>query len=306
MPGMKAGGRILLVVLGLLLGLAVIVAQAAFKIDRTVLSYTCMSRQLERIAAPLRDPGIRTDAANGVFDYLRTVLSLKLSPALDPYIPAAVTAGFDADWFLRTGKRLLFNTQAYVTGRETGLSLPVSIDGFKLALIDSARGKIETRAYLEIDREVSRMTSSIDLVTLLAESDLSRIESRLKNYRGGLTAVKYVVPAVLFLLCFVTRRIGSGLAAAGGGVLTGGGLMLFTSLVIPGLAFREVSGAVTHALPSFLGWVGEGVGRTTGDIISGLLPAAAVLTGLGMILTAAGVILIKVKANPMINMPGAH
>ena len=294
----KTGGKILLFIFGLLLSVSVIVAQAAFKLERTTRSYTYMSKQLERILAPLSDPGIRAEAANGAFGFLRGALSLDVSPRLEPYIQGAVSAGFDADWFLRTGKRMLFNSQRFQSGRESKLSLPVSIDSFKIMLMDIVRPEFETSEYLEIDREVSRMSSSIDLVTLMDENDLARIVNRLKTYRHALVILAYVLPGVLFVLCFSTRRIGSGLAAAGCGLLAGGGLVVVASVSLPGLAFQAVSSAIGGALPPFLGWVADGAGKLAGDMVYDLLPAALVITGFGLALAAAGVFFIVVKKNP--------
>ena len=128
----KTGGKILLGIFGFLLMVSIIVAQAVFRFEHTALSYTYMSKQLERTIAPLRDPGFHLQAANGTFDYLRHELSIFVPPKLEPYIQGAVTVGFDFDWFLRTGKRMLFNTQGFLNGKEAVLSLPVSFDSFKL------------------------------------------------------------------------------------------------------------------------------------------------------------------------------
>jgi hypothetical protein len=287
----KNGGKALLAIFGFLLFVSVVFALAAFRLERTTRSYTYMSKQLEQILAPLSNPEIRAAVADGTFSYLRNELTLEISPRLEPYLQEAVLAGFDDDWFLRTGKRMLFNTQHFLSGQESEFSLPVSIDGFKLLLMDSVRQEFETREYLEIDRVVSRMSSSLDLVTVIPENDLSLIMSRSQTYRSLLMILAYVVPGVLIVLCFCTRRIWRGLAAAGGGLLAGGGLVMVVSLSMQASISRVVSSAIGGVLPPFLGWIKDGAGKLAADLVSGLLPPASVVAGLGLVLVVLGVFL---------------
>lgn len=303
---MKTGGKIVLGFIGFLLTLSIIVAQTLFQIERTLLSYTFMSDQLERVAAPLKDPGIHEEAAAGLLVYVQDQLPRGYSQQLAPYIREAAIRGFDIDWFLRTGKRLVFNSQRFLKGEEGTLSLPVSFDSFKIALLDIAGAELEAGEYLEIDRELSQIDSSIDLGTLVPEQAQQRITRGVKNRRLVFITLIYIVPAILALLCFVPRELGRGLTVFGSSLLAGGGSMAVFSLILPNLVFRASSSAIEKALPDFLGWAADGAGGFAGKIISGFLPVGAAIGGFGLVAAVCGIYLSRKEGNLRAKKPKDH
>lgn len=298
---MTKGGKLLLGLLGLFLALSIALAQAAYRLERTALSYTYMSQRLDYAIGPLHDPVVHEETVRGILGSLGEALALEVPAKLEPHALKAAVTGFDADWFGRTGRRMLFNTEAVIKGRHPSLSLPVDLHDFKLALLDIARREFTLYHYVEIDHEVSRMPASYDLADLIPPGDLETIAGRLNRAYSLLFIPEYVVPGLLLLFCFVPLRMGSGLLAAGCGLFGGGGLVILATTVIRGRVIHH-AGSVTDNLPAFLQWVEPGVEKLTGDIISGILPAAIMLTCIGAVLAACGVALVVRKGNPRIKV----
>ena len=301
---MKIGRIIILSVLGLLLCLSVILAQLAFRVERTMLSYSYTSKQIDRIITPLYDSAIHRETVDETFSYLRRALSLRVPAALQPHIVDAAVSGFNPEWFTRTAQRMLFNTQLVLNGKETDLSLPVSINSFKLAFMDIVRAEFDTSEYLEIDREVSRMPSSLDLADEIPEESRRKLIRYLRSVGTVLTVLEYAVPGLLILLCFVLRRFGAGLTAVGGGFIAGGGALAIAVAGWKGSAARGVAAAVGRAVPSFLGWIDYGVGGVTEELIAGLLPVSLIVLASGALLFALGIFLVLVKGDPEIRLGG--
>jgi len=291
----KAGWKIFLWIVGFLLAVSVIVSQALFRIERTLLSYTFMAAQLEGVSAPLADPSTQADAAVGAITYLQEKLSFRFSGRLTPYVREAAINGFDADWFLRTGKRMVFNSQRFLSGEESELSLPVSFDSFKLALLDIAGAELDAADYLEVEREVSQIDSSIDLGSVLSEKTQMRISAAAANRRVIFIILIYIVPFCLALLCFPPRELGSGLFVSGLSLLAGGACLAVSSFFLRNLVSRASSSAFEKALPDFLGWIADGTGMFAGKVVSGILPAGAVIGGAGLVIAACKVYLSRKK-----------
>jgi len=303
---MKIGRIIVLVIIGIFLCLSVILAQLAYRFERTLLSYTYTSKQVDRIISPLYDPGILEDTVDGTFSFMRRELSLSIPSQLRPYILTAAKAGFNPEWFTRTTQRMLFNIQLVLNGKEATLSLPVSINGFKLAFLDVVRSEFDTSEYLEIDREVSRMPSSLDLADEIPEDTLDSIVKNLQRVRFVLTVLQYLIPGVLILACFVFRRIGSGFATVGTGLLAGGALLAIAVGGWTATASRSLAALVRGAVPPFLSWVDYGVAEFAEELISGVLPVATTVIIVGAALAGLGYFLAFAKGDPEIRVGGEH
>ena len=305
MRAMVTGGRILLGLVGISLALSLVFAQVSCGLERTLLSYAYISERLESIIEPLSDPVVHEDAVRGVLDYLRKLFSLEVPAKLEPYAVRAATAGFDADWFARTGKRMVFNTAAAADDGMVGLSLPIYLYDFKLALLETARSHLGIYHFIEIDREVSGMPSSYDLANLIPPEDLERIGRRIRGVNSVLFILTYIAPVTFFVLCFAFLRIGSGLAAAGGALL-GGGLIILAGVGLRGGFIHLAGSIVIRRLPSFLHWIRPGAEELASKIILGLLPAAIAIAGIGAVLGAAGISLILLKNDPQIKVRRSH
>ena len=306
MPAMKIGRIVVLIIIGIFLCLSVVLAQLAYRIERTLLSYTYTSKQVDRIISPLYDPAILEDTVDGTFSFMRRELSLDIPSQLRPYILTAAKAGFNPEWFTRTTQRMLFNIQLVLNGRETTLSLPVSINGFKLAFMDVVRREFDTSEYLEIDREVSQMPSSLDLADEIPADTLDSIVTNLQRVRFVLTILQYLVPGVLMLACFAFRRIGSGFAAVGAGLLAGG---LLLAVAVGGwatTASQSLAALVRSAVPPFLSWVDYGIAEFAKELIAGVLPVATIVIIVGAVLAGLGFFIVFVKGDPEIRMGGEH
>ncbi|MBT3274035.1 MAG: hypothetical protein HN368_12835 [Spirochaetales bacterium] len=281
-------------------------AQIAFRIDRTMLSFAYTSTQIDRLLTPLYDPVIHRDTVDGTFDYLRKALSLRIPAELNPYILDAAVDGFNPEWFSRTSQRMLFNIHQVFTGREKTLSLPISINSFKNAFMESTRVDFDTEVYLEINREINRLPSALDLADEIPEDDLDRIIVNLGRVRMILTLLQYAVPVLFILLCFIFRRAGSGLAALGVGLFIGGTAIAVTVSSWSGYLGQVVSRAAAGAVPQFLRWVDYGLQESVSELLSGMLPVAIIVIVCGLLLSSAGVFLFIWKQDPEMRIPGGH
>ena len=303
---MKMARVILLIIVAVLLSGSVILAQLAYRIETSLLSYRYTSEILKSIIEPLDDPEIHRTTVRGAFRFLRRELSIQVPSQLEPHIISASVEGFSREWFQRTADRMLYSTQLVLNGREKSLSFPLSLGNFKSAFINSVRADFDTDEYLKIEREIGRIPSSIEITDEIPEESLNRTIGILGNTRFVLILLQYVAPAVFILLCFVFRRIGSAFTAVGAGLLVGG-----TSIAVLATGFYDTLAAMASrslrgAVPEFLSWLDAGVNYLMQDFLKKLAPLAFVVSICGLVFVGIGVLLVVYKHDPEIRWGGEH
>lgn len=281
---MKKGATSLFFVFSLLLAFGGCIAQIAYTFDKTLFSYTYMAGELEDVALLLHDPAIRKDTINGTFNDLQRIFYLDIPAKLEPFALKAAHEGFSHEWYVRTGKRLLFNTEATISRRAQDLSLPISIHEFKLALLDVARKEFSVYDYVDIDREVTAMPTTFDLVETVPQESLSRTNKILKLIEPLSVAARYALPGILLLLTFACLGIRRGLRAAGVGLFAAGILSVIWAIGPWDFAVRRIGRLAMSALPHHFSWAGSGIEDLVATLISGMVPQGVVfmMVGLGV------------------------
>ena len=303
---MKKSAVLLFVVFGLLLMLSSILSQAAYRLDKTLLSYTYMSREIEAVARELDDAVLRETSARDTIDYINKAFGLDIPDKLDPYLYRAAYNAFTADWYARTGKRMLFNTLHVISGKESGLSLPISIQEYKLALLEIARSELTAYEYVEIDREVSSLPFTVELADTFIDGKNDRVLRLMRRIEPALLSVTYIIPGVFLILCFVPLRIGGGFTAAGSGIFAGGAAVLVFASGLRSFAAERAGSAVMESIPPFFVWAGGGIDRIVAKLISGMLPLAIVVTAAGFCIAAAGLALVKFRGDKRFYFRRSH
>ena len=304
MPGMKIARILLLALIALALSIAVLAAQVAFRIERTVLLYSYTSAQLEAITSPLYDESIHRETVDGTFSLIRRELSLVIPMELRSLILDSAVEGFSPEWFSRTAHRMLFNIHLVVNGREKELSLPLSINTFKTSFLNAARSVYRGREYAEIEHELVKVPSTLDLAAELPDEILERIVVNLGRIRLIVILLQYAAPALFILLCFSFRKIGSGFTALGIAFI-GGGAAVLICVSTRGTVISETAvNYLRKILPSFLQWVDYAAKDVVLELLKGMQPVAVVVLLCGMLFAALGLYLIFARNDPEIRLPG--
>jgi len=292
---MKRGACSLFAAFSLLLAFGGCVALITHRLDGTLLSYTYMARELEAAAPLLNDPVIRKESVNGTFNYLRRTFTLDVPVRLDAFALQAAYLGFHDEWHERTGKRLLFNTLSVISRRAESLSLPISIHEFKLALLDIARKEFGVYEYVDIDREVTAMSTTFDLVETAPEESLNRAKRILKLIKPLSVTATYLLPGALMLLIIVTLGIGRGLKAAGTGLIAAGILVTLGALGPWDYAVERITSLTVGMLPDYFSWVGSRMEDLFTRVISGMLLPGIITAVVGLGLFILGFVFINYR-----------
>lgn len=289
---MRIGHIIILVLATLLLAVSVIVAQLAFHGERTLMSFAYTRRLLQETLAPIRDPEIHQETVEGAFALVSRELTSGVPRELRPYIVQAAVRGFDPEWVEGTAERMLYSVQQVINGRESSLRLPISIAAFKNEFLQIARRELPSEYFPEINRELEAIPTSIDLADEIDQSTVRRVVSFGRSARVVSFLLQYVVPAVFILLCFVPRRVGTGIAATGIGLLLGGIAVILGSTFGVTTARIAARSAAAAALPRFARWVADGVGAASAQVAGDALTVAVIVAVCGVAFTALGVFLV--------------
>lgn len=301
---MKIPQLIILLFVVLLFVLSVLVAEIAFRTERTLLSYGFTYRELQSLLAPLDDPEVHATTISEAFRFVRRDLDFAVPRELEPYILNAAVNGFSASWIGQTAGIWLVTAQQALHGNRDTLEFPLSLSPFKSSFLSAIRGEFTMAEQLEINEAIDDIPSTIDLADQLPEKLRDRLIAVGRSM--GLTQVllQYVVPGILIIACFFHRRIGTGLAAVGIGLLVAG----VPSVVVTAVRSSQVAAGVTRraagSLPDFADWMAEGIQSTVAVVIeSGVATAVSVLVS-GALLLALGLYLAIVRGDPRLHVGG--
>ena len=290
---MKVIRIVTLIFLSIVLGISVFIAQLAFRIETNVLSYNFMSAGLQTILEPLSDPQIHTETIHGAFSFIRRRLAISIPRELEPHILEAAVEGFSVAWIKATAQQVLYSFFQIVNGNENSLNLAIPIGNFKNAFLNIVREQVDSRYLSEVSRELDRMPSVIQLEDDVPVDVQNRVVTSVRRSRVLLILLQYVVPGVLILLCFVFRRIGSGLVAVGSSFLvSGASLMVGIAVWLPG-APAMIERIFRNEIPGFFHWIFDGFVNLLSQIINSAMPVAIIVLSVGSVFMTLGILLIS-------------
>ena len=299
---MRIAHIVLLVVLVLFLALSIILAEVAFRSERTLLSYGYTYRELQIILEPLDDPDVHDRTISEAFRFVRKSLSFSVPRELEPYILSSAVDGFSASWVGQTLGLWLVTVQQVLHGKRETIELPLSLSPFKNAFLASVRGQFSMQEQLEINQGVDEIPSTFDVADEMPDSLKRRLLSIGRSMDFAQVMLQYLIPGLFIIACFFHRRIGTGLTATGVAFLLSGiPSLIVVYLRVEGIV-ASVARKVVRSLPDFLSWLGPGLEHAIrGVIVSGRLTAVLV-TVYGVLATAGGLYLIIRKNDPRIHL----
>jgi hypothetical protein len=257
----KAWQWILLGFIGLLLTLSVVLAQGAFRLERTILSYGFVYRESQKIFGPLDDPEIFGESLNEIYRLIIRSLPQAIPRELEPFLLKAAKDSFKPAWIRQTGAIWLASLQRVLRGESTALELQVSISPFLRRFQSLVAGSTySSRERTYINREIDKIPGGIDAAQGMPQNlraDLIFLGRFMDLIQAML---QYIIPGILMAACFFHLRPGPGCVAVGAAFLLGSVPGILASTVFAGRIGRSLEATLSRQLPSALGWLAEGIG----------------------------------------------
>ncbi len=298
---MSAIRWVVLVAVVAMLALAVLVAQAAFRFERTVMSYRFTYGAMEQMLEPLDDPLTHARTVDEAFRAVRRETGLSVPRDLEPLVVDAVGVGFSASRLRRSANRWLITVQQVLHGRADSLVLPYSLAAFKDSLLSQAAGRFSPLEMAQIREALNQVPTTVDLADAISPEARDRFLS-IGRVMGLMQIVlQYLVPGLLIVACFFHGRIGTGIAATGVAFLVAG----VPSVVVVFLRADAIAASagilVSRALPTYLAWMIPGLEASIAALIATGRTTAVLVTLYGVAAGAVGGYLIAKKGDPRID-----
>ncbi len=301
---MKVAHIALLFVLALLLAFSVVVAQVAFRLERTVLSYGFTYREIQRILDPLDDPEIHERTISEAFRFIRRSLSLGVPRELEPYIIGSAVDGFSAAWVRQTVGLWLVTAQQILHGKRDDVEFPLSLSPFKSSFLSAIRGEFTMAETMEITTAVDEIPTTFDLADEIPDGMKRIMLSVGRSMAFTQVLLQYIVPGLLIIACFFHGRVGSGLTATGFAFLLAGVPSLIIVYPRAGMIARVAARGLSAGLPDFLSWIGPGLEQTVRSVVESGRLTAVLVTAYGVIALLGGLYLVIRKGDPRIRVRG--
>lgn len=293
---------ILLGVVIALLTLSVLVAQTAFRFERTVMSYRFTYRALQEILEPLDDPVLHGQTVDQAFRDMRRSYSLQIPRELEPHVVDAAAIGFSAARLRQTTNRWLISIQQVLHGRSDTLELPLSLVPFRDAFLSSVSGRFPPAETAQIRAVINNIPPTIQLADELPDDLRNRILAVGRSMTLVQIVLQYIVPGLLIIACFFHGRIGTGIAATGIAFLAAG----LPSLVVVYLRADALAVSARHliarSIPSYLSWMLPPLRDTAAELIRTGRTTAMLVTLYGVAATLIGGYLFAKKGDPRIDL----
>ena len=301
---MKLPQLILVCLLAFVLFIAVVTAEVAFRLERTLLSYGFTYREMGRLLEPLDNADTHSETIREAFRYIRRSLSLPVPRELEPYILEAAVDGFSARWVRQTAGNWLVTTQQVLHGRRDTLEYPLSLSRFKSSLLSLVRQNVKSSFLVEITRALDEVPASVDLAGELSDGVKRQLITLGRSMSFSQVILQYVIPGLLILACFYHGKIGTGFLTVGASFVVAG---LLSLVVVYGRSAAVAAAATRYleaALPDFLSWFAEPVGSTVEAVVRSGGLTAIFVTAAGALCATIGVILVVKKGDPKIRFGG--
>lgn len=293
---MKLGRWILLIGVIALLALAVTVAQAAFRFERTVMSYNFTYRAMQQILEPLDDPATHAGTIREV------VRSLQVPRDLEPFVIDAALVSFSASRVRHTANRWLIAVQQVLHGRAETLVLPVSLVPFRDTFLSSISGRFPPAETVQIRAAVEQIPPNFDFATEIPQEVRDGLLTAGRLMGLVQVLLQYIVPGLLIIACFFHGRIGTGIAATGIGFLAAGVPSLIVVYARAEALAAGVRFSVARALPRYLDWMLPGLQDAVAALIATGRTTAVLVTLYGLLATGVGAYLIFAKGDPGLDL----
>lgn len=284
---------ITLALLTIAIALAVLVGQAAFRLDRTLLRHDYLRAEIEAWFEPLSDEANHERFVGDLLAEIRRGLGWQIPVQIQSIVTEAAHATFSRDWIVSFLQRT--HTAAYrvMRGDRTPVRLTLPLAGFLGEIATRARAELPAEVANEVGRELSAVPASIDLWAELDEESQASIALWLRRIPLISILLQYALPGLFIGLTLVFRRPGSAMVASGAGIAIGGGLMLFVVRLYAVTAGASVGRAARTLVPGRPAWIEQPVADTISEAIAGGTGFAALLVGLGVVIAGLGVLVIR-------------
>lgn len=298
---MSAIRWVVLVAIVLLLAFAVLVAQAAFRFERTVMSYRFTYGAMERMLEPLDDPLTHARTVDEALRTLRREIGLSIPPDLEPLVIEAAGTGFSAARLRQAANRWLINTQQVLHGRAESFDLPFSLAAFKDTLLSLATGRFSPAETAQIREALTQVPTSVNLADGMSPEARDRLLSVGRMMGLMQIVLQYLVPGLLIAACFFHGRIGTGIAATGIAFLVAGVPSVVVVFFRADAIARSAGVVVSRLVPAYLSSMVPGLEASIAALISTGRTTAALVTLYGVLASAIGGYLIAKKGDPRID-----
>ncbi len=293
---------IVLGVVIVLLSLSVLIAQAAFRFERTIMSYRFTYRALQEVLVPLDDPVVHRQTIEAAFRDLRRGYSLQIPRDLEPHVADAAVIGFSAAWLRQTTNRWLISIQLVLQGRSDTLELPLSLVPFREAFLSSVSGRFPPDEMAQIRTAINEVPPTLQLADELPGDLRGRILAVGRSMMLLQIVLQYIVPGLLIVACFFHGRIGTGIAATGLAFLAAG----VPSLIVVYLRADALAASARHlaarSIPAYLSWMLPAFEDTVAQLIRTGRTTAVLVTLYGIVASLIGGYLFAAKGDPRIDL----
>lgn len=275
------------------IAVSVLVGQAAFRLERTLLRHDYVQAEIGEWFAPLEDPAHHEEFVNAMVSQIRRALRWSIPAQVQTVVYEAARASFTHDWLVSFARRV--HTAAYrvMRGDRTPIRLTVSLGQFYAGVVSRAGAALPDQLSNAVAAELARAPASIDLWAELDEESKANTEMWLRRLPLISTLLQYALPGVLMGLTLLFRRPGSAMLASGGGLALGGVLMLAFVRSYRFAVAGAVARAVRMAVPGQPAWVEPPVIGTIVKAVESGVDFAWLLVGLGALIALLGALVIR-------------
>ncbi|TVR56655.1 MAG: hypothetical protein EA426_13385 [Spirochaetaceae bacterium] len=279
---MKTWQVFVLCVVTVLLAAAVVIAQVAFRLDRTVLSYGFLNRTTQAWLDPLDDASVHARTVEGAYRAARRAAGVAIPRELDPHVVRAATEAFSTGMIRHTVANWVIEIHRVIRGDRTQIVLPVALSPFKNAMLSEIRSGFSPDEVRAFAAAVETIPASLDLVETMPDAVQRRIVNALRRSTFLSVLLQYVFPGILIAACFFHRRIGLGVFATGIAFAAAGIPTLIAAYLHAETAARLVDAGLAGLLPEYVSWLRTGMGSTVQTIIESGRVASLIVTGYGV------------------------
>jgi len=290
---MPVARTITLALLTIAIALAVLIGQAAFRLDRTLLRHSYLRAEIEEWFEPLDEEANHERFVSDLLTEIRRGLGWQIPVQIQSIVADAARETFSRDWIVSFLGRT--HTAAYrvMRGDRTAVRLTLPLGGFLGEIESRARAELHIEMANEVVRELSAVPASLDLWAELDEESQASIELWLRRIPLISILLQYALPGLFIGLTLIFRRPGSAMVASGAGIAIGGGLMLLVVRLYAVTAGASVGRAARSLVPGRPAWIEQPVADTITEAIATGTSFAWLLVGLGVLIAGLGVLVIR-------------
>jgi len=282
-----------LAVLTVLIALTVLVGQAAFRMDRTLLRHDFVHLRIDSWFEPLAEPGNHEQFVGALLNEITRGLDWRVPVQVQAVVREAAASTFSAEWLVSFVKRTHTTAYRLMRGDAEPVRITLPFGRFFNEIVGRARAELPAETATALAAELSRAPASIDLWAEIDAETRSSVEGWLRRVPVVSLLLQYVLPGVFIALTLVFRRPGSAMVASGAGLSLGGALMLVVIASYRDAVGQAAGRAMRAVVPGGPGWIQAPVAATVEEAISTGSDFAIFLVALGVVIALLGVLVIR-------------